>query len=433
MILNTSISGGGAKLNGVKGNYLATADVAKGDFVQLTTWGVEEPKFSKSHDLADGVNAFNRAAVVVMSATQILCVWSANESMPNNVYAQAVTYKDAAWVAGTALLLGSYSNASSYVNAVSADRLTDTQAAVAIGTASKIMVINIAENGDVTVAAEKSMGLNAMSVSGKSNTLAVVAVTPERFAVFFSQTFSSGEYLKCNVCNYVNGDITVITAAGSISSDSSYSLSPRYCKLNDSTVLAATLSGSKATGSLIAVQIADSGWSKLVDISSVAQVKDCDMAYWANNQVIMGVNQSSGGDYLSMVHFDADSMSITIENLIGEEIDMNRVYGAERISDNKACVWYTNSNGHNLDVLNVATKELTHESFTDVVLNTTTPTLGKLSSAAFGWLALLEGATKLWIAPCISKTTAAPYVTRLDGVASKGAIAGQMAEVVTPK
>ena len=110
------------------------------------------------------------------------------------------------------------------------------------------------------------------------------------------------------------------------------------------------------------------------------------------------------------------------------------------MSDDKACMLMANGSGTSavvyFGIVDVVNKSIEYK---EVVLT------GMISNshrdyvrmdARDGIVAIISGndtAESLYIAPCVSETTAAPYFTRIDGVALSSASAGQNVTVVTPE
>lgn len=448
----------GIEINGVQNQYLATADINKGDFVQLTTKGVEEAAFTSAGTLnieftSDNNRLSQYVSAAVLSPTQFVVAYVARNaaltsSVAAPIYAQVYTYSNGTWTAGTPLLIetindGSYSN-------IAICRLSHTRAAITYLNEeyanSRVFILDIDENINVTA--------STSGVSKFTTGVAPIRLTPLTDNTFVAHVYVSTGYIYHWVVSYTDGTITLNNVGLSGNNDgTSYFYS---CKLNDQTIL--MLAAGETYFELLTV---DSGTGTLVSstlkhgatsVASPHLVRDGELVYLSENKVLSVVTsdavtidgavdtQSLIYEY-SILSYDPDTSTLTRERFVGEDAAKGEYYSfdAHKMSDSEVIVMTSD----------VSDPDASTDALYMMVVNVETGTyggrvlspinaLGKyknwpITYSGYGWLVAFSSITSVLVAPLVSQTTAAPYATRIDGVANNSVSAGQTAEVIVPQ
>lgn len=460
MIFNSVLKAvGSSAVNGEMKSYLATADIEKGDFVQLTTKGVEEAAFisagtlnieftNDSHRLSQYVSA------AVLSPTQFVVAYVARSAglsgtLAAPIYAQIYTYSNGTWTAGTPLLIETIDDGSYSIIAIC--RLSHTRAAITYLNAahanSRVFILDIGENINVT--ASKS------GVSGFTTGATPTRLTPLTDDTFAAHVYASNsKYIKHWVVSYTDGAITLNEVGQSGSSDSlDYFYS---CKLNDQTVLMLSdneqyfelLSVDGGTGTLISSTLKYGSTS----VGSPNSVRAGELVYLSENKVLSvvtdkGVTAHGATDSTSYIYeysilsYDPDTSTLTRERFVGEDAAKGAYYSsdAHKMSDSEVIVMTSDvaDPDASTDALYMMVVDVETGTYGSRVLSPINA-LGKyknwpITYSGYGWLVAFSGITSVLVAPLVSQTTAAPYVNRIDGVANNSASAGETAEVIVPQ
>ena len=436
MIQTNGTFGGGAKLNGIKGNYLATDDVAKGDFVQLTTWGVEDVALQEALSWDVGYATGCAASVAVLSPTQVIVAWN-NEPKSTGAtdnYAQVVTYKNGSWVSGTAVFLatgtrGNYPSITveKWTNNRAVVTLDATTGSTTLVDASALWVLEVSDEGEITVIASQE-GVNLCNAYSAAYSAKMFSLSDEKLLLIGYGAYGTGNtearnQTKARILLYENGIFEMGDWVQVRTSEDGKTYPIEACKVNDSLIWAGNYKIS-VTGSAISV---------VLDRSDLGVESRDSLLYWEDNKMLFIDNTKKSPYFIT---YDPTTGVFTKgENLL--ETAPNYVTdNAVRLSDDKVCgiaksSGTTTGTGLSLAIIDVNEKTYTATSADALNLSMTSET--QRVYAADGWYAIINGYEQLLVAPCVSQTTAAPYVTRLDGVATKGASAGGIAEVVTPE
>lgn len=453
----SGVYGGGSKINGVKGEYLATANIAKGDFVQLTTKGVEEVAFTELRTINTYADTDNVSAAV-LSPTQFILAYverEKNSSVADSaIYAQVYTYSNGIWTAGIPLHIETIASAGG--NAViEVCRLTASRAAIVFLETykinSRIFILDIDTNINVIASASDIQYLNKEGSSGTR----LIPLTEDTFTMFCATGSSSNKAVYSWVIAYKDGAITAnrITYSGETSSTNEYFYA---CKLNDQMVLLNVdnetyyqiLTVANGTGTLIDTTFLTAGatteYPDRVRVGELVQLSENRVLSVSRSKSISnsGVSPSSKPlcEYGILV-YDPATSTLTLEGRVGAEGAKGAYYSldAHKMSDTEIVVLTSDDDGAltATDGLYFVIVDTVTGNYSGRML---TPISGDgkreffpITYAGYGWMIAFSGVTSVLIAPLVSQTTAAPYSTRLDGVATKGATAGQMAEVVTPR
>lgn len=451
----SGVYGGGFKINGVKGEYLATANISKGDFVQLTTKGVEGVAFTEvAHiNLENTTREAYAGSVCVMSSTRVIYAYAdgkGSEAQPCTIYAQALNYVNGEWVEGTKLAV-STNRASATSDGrvlVEAARLSDNEAVIFYGTdytESFIAVVEVSEIGEITVV-DKHTAINSaweMAASFKPSD-SIIVLNNTSFVILL---LSSTNTLRVIPCEYKDRDLTVYS---SVLGNTSLSGTIGACKVNQNLILLLYLSSSSSTLQTIVVSIY--GSSATITRTSASDLigagvitRPGRLIYIEDNRILcLPIRSVVGTSHFTSPVFLSYNNDGT---WLSEKVEIQLPSGpthAVRISDDKIFTL-----GNKGDTTNDVTLTASYTSGIIDLNELTFSTLGEQISslgnvnngsasarrldAYDGVMAVMSGKTSVLVAPCVSQTTAEPFVYRIDGVASKGAIAGQMAEVVTPR
>ena len=453
----SGVYGGGSKINGVKGEYLATANIAKGDFVQLTTKGVEEVAFTELRTINTYADTDNVSAAV-LSPTQFILAYverEKNSSVADSaIYAQVYTYSNGIWTAGIPLHIETIASAGGHA-VIEVCRLTASRAAIVFLETdkinSRIFILDIDTNINVIASASDIQYLNKEGSSGTR----LIPLTEDTFTMFCATGSSNNKAVYSWVIAYKDGAITAnrITYSGDVPSTNEYFYA---CKLNDQMVLLNVdnetyyqiLTVANGTGTLIDTTFLTAGATQAypdrVRTGELVQLSENRVlsASWAKTTtVINGTTPSTSHicEYGILV-YDPATSTLTLEGRVGAEGAKGAYYSldAHKMSDTEIVVLTSDDEGAltATDGLYFVIVDTVTGNYSGRML---TPISGDgkreffpITYAGYGWMIAFSGVTSVLIAPLVSQTTAAPVDYRLDGVASKGATAGQMAEVVTP-
>lgn len=428
-------------VNGVQGQYAVTADISIGDFVQLTTKGVEEPAFTELAAWTNGTTGLNGVGVAVLSDTKIIWTYVQYEgkyttSGVKNVYAQAAIYNGAAWITGEPILLNS--TTTTYYS-VGIGRLDDSTAAVTYqaqtgGTAS-LYVLSVDNGGSVTIA-DSAVDFAEIGYAYYNPPL-VVALSSSHFITFIARNSTSYSGVQAVACTYVDGVLTAGTPvqifAGSTSEDGKF----YACKLNDDTVVVScTAGGSLAYTNAVKHLYTVQATGTTVTFANAALTgRPGPIAYVENNKIIhCPVAKGYNYDYLT---YDPETGTFTAEDVIDmSEADLY-TFDMERISDNKIYALVSTATSaptvYTQLIADLTTGTYTTaESSISGVGHLLAHAMARLS-ARNGWLAAMSGITAAQVAPVVTQITAAPYDTRIDGVAMGNATAGNEVIVISPE
>ncbi len=439
--------GGGAKINGVKGEYLATANISKGDFVQLTTKGVEVPAFTEVATFDTGTITRHGVAVCVLSERQIIYTHvEGNEGV--SVYAQVATYTNGAWELGEKCLLYFADTQNPDVNIT---RLNNNRAAIVFAgyatsssnyvCKSAVLILETDMAGEITVAAisEDPFVLE----NGTSNTpLRIVSLSDTTFVTVLPLTTDydvTGSYYRSVAiswvydedANAISRSLPVLIFSNTTAGVSYKGLITSLCALNENTVIC-PINGSinsSFAGKLIHVTGTTISTENF-EVSNADYGPCCKIAENVIAQIGCRENRTE-----HLITYDPLTGTLTSEQYLDTEIEFHSEI--VKISDDKLLSLIRSSNTSTSATLHLTLIDMA--AGTETQLNTALDSSGLYEYAGThrcdayaGWVAIVSGMRSIIVAPCISQTTAAPYESRLDGVASKGATAGQMAEVVTP-
>lgn len=459
MIFNSVLKAvGGSAVNGETKSYLATADIEKGDFVQLTTKGVEEAAFTLAGMLNmeftnDNYRLSQYVSAAVLSSTQFVVAYVARNvgqasTIAAPIYAQIYTYSNGTWTAGTPLLIETIDNGE--YSSIAICRLSHTRAAITYLNAtyanSRVFILDIDENINVTASKSGVTGF----VTG-APPIRLTPLTDDTFVVHFP---GNSGYIRHWVLSYTDGTITLSNVGSSGSSDvASYFYS---CKLNDRTVL--MLSDKESNFELLAV---DGGTGTLISstlkygsttVASPNLVRSGELVYLSENKVLSvvtdkGVTSHGATDSVSYIYeysilsYDPDTSTLTRERFVGEDAAKGAYYSsdAHKMSDSEVIVMTSD----------VADPDASTDALYMMVVDVETGTYGRrvlspinalgkfknwpITYSGYGWLVAFSGITSVLVAPLVSQTTAAPYVNRIDGVANNSVSAGETAEVIVPQ
>ena len=451
----SGVYGGGAKINGVKGEYLATANIAKGDFVQLTTKGVEEVAFTEvAHiNLENTTREAYAGCVCVMSSTRVIYAYvdgKGSESNPCTIYAQALNYVNGEWVEGTKLAVSTNrADATSDGRVlVEAARLSDNEAVIFYGTdyiESFIAVVEVSEIGEITVV-DKHIAINSaweMAVSVKVSD-SIIVLNNTSFVILLVD-YSDND-LRVIPCEYKDRDLIVHDSVLS-----SYALTGnlRACKVNQNLVLLLYFSSNASVLYFYLVSIYGSSVTitrtRASDLLGEGVItRPGRLIYIEDNRILCLPTRSTVGtlQFTSPVFLSYNNDGTWLSEKVEIQLPSGPTH-AVRISDDKIFT-LGNKGGTTNDVVladNYISRIIDLNELTFSTLGEQISSLGNVDGGSAsarrldaydGVMAVMSGKTSVLVAPCVSQTTAAPYESRLDGVASKGATAGQMAEVITP-
>lgn len=451
----SGVYGGGSKINGVKNEYLATANIAKGDFVQLTTKGVEEVAFTEvTHiDLENTTREAYAGCVCVMSSTRVIYAYvdgTGSEANPCTIYAQALNYVNGEWVEGTKLAVSTNRAGSAADDRVlvEAARLSDNEAVIFYGTnytESFIAVVEVSETGEITVVDKHTASGGAWKmVETNKISDSIIVLNNTSFVILLVDY--ADDHLRVIPCEYKDRDLIVYDSVLGTTELSGY-LSAS--KVNQNLVLLLYMSKTNSTLQSISLSI----YGSSVTITRVSGeslfgeeviTEPGRFIYIEDNRILcLPTRKSMGATVFSHPAFLSYNNDGT---WLSEKVEIQLPSGpthAVRISDDKIFT-LGNKGGNTNDVILVGNytsgiidlNELTFSTLGEQISSLGNVNNGSASArrldAYDGVMAVMSGKTSVLIAPCVSQTTAEPVDYRIDGVASKGATAGQMAEVVTP-
>lgn len=447
--------GGGSKINGVKGEYLATANISKGDFVQLTTKGVEEVAFTEvAHiDLENTTREAYAGCVCVMSSTRVIYAYvdgTGTEAKPCTIYAQALNYVNGEWVEGTKLAVSTNRAGSSLDDRVlvEAARLSDNEAVIFYGTnytESFIAVVEVSEIGEITVVDKHTASGSAWKMAENNKISDSIIVLNNTSFVILLINYTN-DALQVIPCEYKDRDLIVYD---SVLDTTDIRNSTNACKVNQNLVLLLYVSSSNSKLQAIVVSIYGSSVTLTRTpaeslLGEGVLSRSGRFIYVEDNRILCLPARITTG---SSVFTNPVFLSYNNDGTwLSEKVEIQLPSGpthAVRISDDKIFT-LGNKGGTTNDITLSANyisgiidlNELTFSTLGEQISSLGNVNNGSASArrldAYDGVMAVMSGKTSVLVAPCVSQTTAAPYSTRLDGVASKGATAGQMAEVVTP-
>ena len=453
----SGVYGGGSKINGVKNEYLATANISKGDFVQLTTKGVEEVAFTEvAHiDLENTTREAYAGCVCVMSSTRVIYAYvdgKGSESNPCTIYAQALNYVNGEWVEGTKLAV-STNRADSSTDGrvlVEAARLSDNEAVIFYGTdylESFIAVVEVSEIGEITVVDKVTAVSGAWKMATSVKVSDSIIVLNNTSFVILLVDFSNNA-LRVIPCEYKDRDLTVYNSV--LGGATSLSGVIGACKVNQNLILLLYTSSS-STSTFYFVLVSVYGSSVTVTRTRAGDLigegviaKPGRLIYIEDNRILCLPIRSAVGSsqFTSPVFLSYNNDGTWLSEKVEIQLPSGPTH-AVRISDDKIFT-LGNKGGSTNDVASSASytsgiidlNELTFSTLGEQISSLGNVNNGSASArrldAYDGVMAVMSGKTSVLVAPCVSQTTAEPFNYRIDGVASKGATAGQMAEVVTP-
>lgn len=428
--------GGGAKLNGIKSDYLATADIGKGDFVQLTTWGVENVALQEALSWTQKYLLIGSAAVAVLSSTQIMVIWNdhgadeTSDSSTSNTYVQAITYINGSWMAGTAVLLRT--KKVSYP-AVSIERWTDNRAVAAIGGGdtygndySTLWVLDVSDSGEITVVYTQD---EVRFCDTGYNNAVFFRMNDTQMISLANSYYDEVDKVYARLIENKNGAIVVSETHTILSGDDAATIKGN-CKINDAAFMFCY-----GTDKLCIVTWSGSVFSPKKISTTINQYSS--LIQWEDNKVLV---VSNGKESPYFFTYDAATGTLTKGANILADAPAYYSRNAVRISDDKVIALALSSSAF----ASTNSSYLKGFTITDITKGTSVVVGTDVFSALLsgydkfvcadkGWFAIINSNTQLLVAPCVTEITAAPYFTRLDGVATKGATAGGMAEVVTPE
>lgn len=451
MIFNTVVSGGGSKINGETKSYLATADIAKGDFVQLTTKGVEEVAFSHVLTL-DTYKDVRYVSAAILSPTLAVITFiekdaainSSSTSYTCNVCAQPLYYENGAWAAGTKLVIASYTGAASTI--VNVCRLSEDKAMlIYTATLTENSGIYILEVSADSVTVENSrLDINKF-YSGAAASTAVqmvsVALTSDTVVmVHYSYgTNNASRYVYPWVITYKNSTISAQRLATLGSNPFTLSV----CKLNDQTALVSKVGSSSDYVENYQIIIVEGESATMVDsgisAGSYTQSSSSKVIRLRENVAIApeygGVTPEDS--IVNLLEYDPDTGVLTRSDAgIATDGEYWRWEG-HKMSDSEVIVLASEVNypEDSSDPLCLAVIDTEAKTCTTKIAPISAE--GKeryynLTYADYGWMIAFSGTTSVLVAPLVSQTTAAPYADRIDGVANNSVSAGQTAEVIVP-
>lgn len=449
MIFNTVIQGSVAGINGDIAEYMATENIQRGDFVQLATVGMSEPTLSAVAS-ADLMHKYAFSTIKILSSTLMLAVW-AQQIGPDGIssnddfciwqlYMQAYHLKNNAWVAGarTSLYVHSITN-TTIPPRVAIEKLTANRAVIVAGIYgtstelySKVFVVDVDNTGTITVAAELPIYSIGLSSYYRIN---VIAITSSKFVVCVPYSIGSSSNITHKFyyyyCSYIDGSVTVLTE-GAFSGSRCYT-----CKLNDTQILVVGDSNYKImTVQEDTVAVADTitEWNSVWN-GPITQVGE-------NKVVLTRTNAESSTTrqyYPKLLTYDPETNSIA-EEFITSTNSPYYTYDVVKINDDQVCSLAWTSSTHSISTAYFGMIDLINKTvhYKPVGIGLgDDPESVKRVDVAHGWLAVVGTDSTLQtmtvhITPIVSQVTVAPYSTRIDGVAIKGANVGQMAEIVTP-
>ena len=446
----SSSGSGGTSINGETGSYLARGDVTAGDFVQLTTWGVEEPKLDVAMSWTQNISNAALSAVAVLSSTQVIVVRIdvlgnslSLGSEISNTYAQVVTFIDGECVPGESLLLVSENQV---YPKITVERLTDNSAVIlstrggSSGTSTGYMfVVDVSATGDITVVATDNTTTFYGDAGTYSHPPRIVVLTPKTFVVF---GYYRGAYDYCAYgCSYENGTLTLTNRLAVVSGTSDEPPGSTYvAKLNENQVLLHSYDVSYYRVISFENQSITVKNTNLSDSASYYG----KLIYWEDNVVFKAIyNRASSGTSTvynpEFLTYDSLNNTLTKSEKLHSDRKLYYTFGAGKMSEDKACLLMASGTGTSatvyLGILDVVNKTIEYkEAIMTGMLSYSQYDLKRMDAHA-GWVAVISGDTTehLYLAPCVSETTAAPYFTRIDGVALSSASAGQNVTVVTPE
>lgn len=443
----SGVYGGGSKINGVKGEYLATANIAKGDFVQLTTKGVEEVAFTEVTTIETIKDARLVSAAILSPTKAIIAIVERSApsgTAPTTVCVQALHYVNGTWTAGTKLVISNHTGGGDRINVC---RLSESKAMLIYTNMdvlnSGIYVLDVTNENITVESSLLDITYFSGGSSGNAGTSQIVSVALTDDTVVMMHEYSSNGigYAYPWVITYKNG--TISTQRLSNLSRATFTLS--ICKLNDQTALlskVATSSDYAANYRIITV-VGESVAEKVSMISAGTNNSNDNngkIAGLRENAAIMSgwgfTSPETAGVYL--LEYDPDTGTLKKSDMGIKRDGEYRFWEGHKMSDTEMVVLASTERYPEDADDNLYLSVIDVETGTCLTKFAPISAEGKgryydITYVGYGWMIAFSGVTSVLVAPLISQTTAAPYSTRLDGVASKGATAGQMAEVITPR
>lgn len=453
MIFNTVVSGGGSKINGETKSYLATADIAKGDFVQLTTTGVEVPAFTEvaTFNIGSSSDVINGAAACVLSDTQIIYTHfeTASYTAANivNVYAQAATYTGGNWVLGTKLLVYTTPTSVKWPD-VNVARLTDNRAVlvyagIARDGSSAVVILNIDINGEITVA---TLSENMFELYEASNQrpMKIAALTDTNFIIVTrkmvddSSTVHYGLSAMSGVYDVATNTLTFSPPTKVVATNTTsagYGTVLSLCVLNSNTVFCSTATGVNSAFQGYIISVTGTNISVTAYAPELGENGPC-CRLSENVMAQIGCRDNDEPEYIFT--YDPATGTMTAQEYMTTSVKFHT--DIVRLSDDKLCAIVKSNTSISPTaglIMNLSVIDMT--AGTETVLETAVVSTGEGASNAnhrmdayAGWLTFVNGISSIIVAPCIATTTAAPYADRIDGVANNNVSAGGTAEVIVP-
>ena len=358
------------------------------------------------------------------------------------LYAQAAVYNGAEWVAGEPFFI--YKPTTTYYS-VGLGRLSDNTAAVTYQFATSgyaaMWVLGADNSGNITVLGRK---LSATEIGyAHYNPPRVVALSDTQYITFVARDSTSYSGMRAVACTFNPNETNVDRAltvgepvqifAGSTTENGIF----YACKLNNNSVVVSCTAGGTNSYSSAAKHlfVVTADGTTVTYTNATLTGYAGPICYVENNKVIhCPMSRKQNYKYLT---YDPVAGTFTAEDAVTMSGVSWYTYDAALMSDGRIfALAHTGTSANpalfTQIIADPATDTITTAESSVSGVGTTLAYSGQRLSSHAGWVGAMSGITSAQVASVEPISTAAPYVDRIDGVASSDGVTGGEMTIVVP-